>query len=270
MSAQGLNPFERTTIKFSPNGDTRVQWDLTRLLTDPGPYYFTLQGARSSVDTGDFINIGIPALNAWYLVDDENRLFGKSEDWFYRIKLQTGLRTYYSPIISADSGVDYRTWRLAREIYRKEKLRLGKYAGLESTLLLKRKRSGQKCTRCADPLTDEPIDNNCQVCLGTGTVNGYYKAVPILIEMPVSNEVEKVDIEYSGTKGQAMVQNCRILGDPAVVSQDVIWDKGSGRRFVVHETTELVTMRGYNIVSAVNLRMAPFTDVIYTIPEDGV
>lgn len=108
------------------------------------------------------------------------------------------------------------------------------------------------------------------MCLGTGTVNGYYKAVPILIEIPVSNEVEKVDIEYPGTKGQAMVQNCRVLGDPVVASQDVIWDKGSGRRFVIHETTELVTMRGYNIVSAVNIRMAPFTDVIYTIPEDGV
>jgi hypothetical protein len=50
----------------------------------------------------------------------------------------------------------------------------------------------------------------------------------------------------------------------------VIWDKGSGRRYIVHEYTELITIRGYNIVAAVNLRMAPFSDVVYTIPENGI
>ena len=270
MTDSGIDVFERTSIKFSPAGGTRVEWELSRLISDPGPYYFTLQGAKSSADTADFINIGPPAINTWFLIDDESRVYGKDLDWCYRVKLTTALRTYYSTTITADSGVDYRTWRIVRELIRKEKLRLSKYAGLETAVIFKRKITAQRCPRCADPLTDEAIDGNCPVCFGTSLLNGYYSAVPIFIELPVATEAQKIDIESTGTKTQSTVQNCRVVGDVVVAATDVIWDKGSGRRYIVHEYTELATMRGYNIVAAVNLRMAPFTDVVYTIPEEGL
>lgn len=270
MPIQGIEPFERTTIRFSPSGGTVVEWELNRLFTDRGPYQFTLEGASSSGDTANFITIGIPAVNTWFLVDDEARLFGKELDWFYRVKLVTASGTYRSPVISPDSGVDYRTWRIVREILRKETLRMKRFVSVPDTVLFKRKRVGTKCTRCADPLTDEPIDGNCQVCLGTGLVQGYYAAVPILVDMQVSNEAEKQDSKSVGTASQGSTQNCRIISDAVLSSQDIIWDKGSGRRYVVHEYTELITIRGYNIVAAVNLRMAPFSDVAYTIPEDGI
>lgn len=268
MPPEGVTPFERLKASYSPQGNSRVEWDLSPLFTDPGPYSFTLQGSNHSVGTADFVDIGIPAVNTYFLVDDEQRLFGKEIDWFYRVKLQTGLRTYYSPVITLDSPVDYRTWRLAREILRKESLRM-KFTSLPDAYILKRKRAGLKCTRCADPLLDEPIDGKCPICLGTGKINGYFSAVPVLIEIPVSSEVEKVNIEYAGTTSQGVSQGCRIVGDP-VFSQDVIWDKGSGRRYIIHEITELVTIRGYNIVAAVNLRLAPFSDAVYTIPEEGI
>lgn len=270
MPIQGIEPFERTTIRFSPSGGTVVEWELNRLFTDRGPYQFTLEGASSSGDTANFITIGIPAVNTWFLVDDEARLFGKELDWFYRVKLVTASGTYRSPVISPDSGVDYRTWRIVREILRKETLRMKRFVSVPDTVLFKRKRVGTKCTRCADPLTDEPIDGNCQVCLGTGLVQGYYAAIPILVDMQVSNEVEKQDSKSVGTASQGSTQNCRIISDAVLSSQDIIWDKGSGRRYIVHEYTELITIRGYNIVAAVNLRMAPFSDVAYTIPEDGI
>lgn len=270
MPIQGIEPFERTSIRFSPTGGTIVEWELNQLFTDVGPYYFTLEGASSSGSTADFTAIGIPAINTWYLVDDEARLFGKELDWFYRVKLVTYSGTYYSPVIYPDSGVDYRTWRIAREILRKETLRMQRFVSVPDTVLFKRKRIGTKCTRCADPLTDEPIDGNCQVCLGTGFVSGYYSAVPILVDMQVSNETEQQDTQKVGTSSQGTTQNCRIISDAVLSSQDVIWDKGSGRRYIVHEYTELITIRGYNIVAAVNLRMAPFSDVVYTIPENGI
>jgi hypothetical protein len=270
MPIQGIEPFERTSIRFAPSGGTVVEWELSRLFTDKGPYTFTLQGSSSSGTTADFASIGLPAVNAFFLVDDEARLFGKELDWFYRIKLVTYSGTYYSPVIYADSGVDYRTWRIVREILRKETLRMQRFVSVPDTVLFKRKRIGTKCTRCADPLTDEPIDGNCQVCLGTGLIAGYYAAVPILVDMQVSNETEQQDVQKVGTSSQAATQNCRIISDAVLSSQDVIWDKGSGRRYIVHEYTELITMRGYNIVAAVNLRMAPFSDVVYTIEENGI
>ena len=245
MPIQGIEPFERTSIRFAPSGGTVVEWELSRLFTDKGPYTFTLQGSSSSGTTADFASIGLPAVNAFFLVDDEARLFGKELDWFYRIKLVTYSGTYYSPVIYADSGVDYRTWRIVREILRKETLRMQRFVSVPDTVLFKRKRIGTKCTR-------------------------YYAAVPILIDMQVSNESEKQDEQRVGTSSQGATQNCRIISDAVLSSQDVIWDKGSGRRYIVHEYTELITMRGYNIVAAVNLRMAPFSDVVYTIEENGI
>lgn len=266
---EGIEPFERLKASYSPLGTSRVEWDLNPLFTDPGPYVFTLQGSNHPVKTADFVDIGLPVTNAFFLIDDETRLFGKELDWFYRVKLQTALRTYYSPSITLDTSVDYRTWRIAREVLRKEKLRLSKYVGVPDAYLFKRKRFGTKCTRCADPLLDEPIDGKCPICLGTGKVNGYFSAIPLLIEFPVSNEIEKINIDYAGMTSQGTTQNCRVIGDP-VVSQDVIWDKGSGRRYIVHETTEAVTVRSYNIVSNVNIRLAPFSDAVYLIPETGI
>ena len=265
---EGIAPFERLKASYSPQGYSRVEWDLNPLFTDPGPYYFTLQGSNHPVETADFYDIGIPAVNTYFLRDDETRLYGKEMDWFYRVKLQTKHRTYYSPSITLDTSVDYRTWRIVREVLRKETLRFSKFAGVPDAYLLKRKRFGPKCTRCADPLLDEPIDGKCPVCLGTGKVNGYFSAVPLLVEFPVSNEIEKINVDYAGMTSQGTTQNCRVIGDP-VVSQDVIWDKGSGRRYIVHETTEVVTIRNYNIISAINIRLAPYSDVVYTIPEEG-
>lgn len=266
---EGIEPFERLKASYSPQGYSRVEWDLNPLFTDPGPYYFTLQGSNHPVETADFIDIGVPAINTYFLRDDESRLFGKELDWFYRVKLQTKLRTYYSPSITLDTSVDYRTWRIAREILRKETLRFSKFTSVPDAYLLKRKRFGTKCTRCADPLLDEPIDGRCPICLGTGKVGGYFSAVPLLVEFPISNEIEKINVDYAGMTSQGTTQNCRIIGDP-VVSQDVIWDKGSGRRYIVHETTEVVTIRSYNIISSVNIRLAPYSDVVYTIPEEGI
>lgn len=266
---EGIEPFERMKASYSPQGFSRVEWDLNPLFTDPGPYYFTLQGSNHSVETSDYIDIGVPAINTYYLRDDEQRLFGKELDWFYRVKLQTKLRTYYSPTVYLDSSVDYRTWRLTREVLRKERLRLLKFAGMADAYLLKRKRFGTKCPRCSDPLLDEPIDGKCPICFGTGKVGGYFSAVPLLVEFSISNEIEKINVEYAGMTSQGTTQNCRVI-DEAVVSQDVIWDKGSGRRYIVHESTEAVTVRGYNIVFNVNVRLAPYSDAVYAIPEEGI
>jgi hypothetical protein len=93
--------------------------------------------------------------------------------------------------------------------------------------------------------------------------------VPILIELPTTSEIEKIELDARGTISQGTVANCRIIGD-SVKSQDVIWDVNSGRRYIIHESTELVTVRGYNIVASVNLRISPYTDVVYTIPEEGI
>ena len=53
------SPFERVRIRYSVDGSTRVEWDLSRLFTDPQPHTFTLQGTYASTDNTNFANIGL-------------------------------------------------------------------------------------------------------------------------------------------------------------------------------------------------------------------
>jgi len=263
------SPFERVRIRYSVDGSTRVEWDLSRLFTDSQPHTFTLQGTYSSTDNTTFANIGLPAQNTQALVDDEKRVFAQTQDFYYRVKLVTPVRTYYSEIVSAFKNLNFRDWRLARDVLRKEQLRHSKYTSLQG-FLLKRKRYGSRCTTCTDYLTDEVTNSSCAVCNGTGIIDGYFTAVPSYLELPPTSTREEMDnAQAVGTKKDVIYQNCRMLGDPIPDSYDVFVDSGSDRRFIIHEITSSAIMRGYPVAFNVNVRQANFSDIVYSIPMEG-
>jgi len=265
-----INPFERAFVKYSVSGGSRVEWVISRLFTDPGPHVFTLQGAASSVPTTEFANIGLPVQNVYFAEDDEKRIYAQSQDFYYRVKLQTALRTYYSEIISAVKNLQFRDWRLARDVLRKEKLRHSKYTSLKG-FLLKRKRYGTRCTACTDYLTDEVTNSDCTVCKGTGIIQGYFAAIPANMELALHQHREEMDnVQAVGTKKDVIFGNCRMLGDPVPDSYDVFVDSGSDRRFIIHEIISAAEMRGYPVVTNVSARQANFSDVVYNIPMGGV
>jgi hypothetical protein len=269
-SAASVKPFERALAKYSVNGITRVEWAISRLFTDPQPHTFSLEGAYSSTDNDTFETIGLPAQNVYYLEDDEKRIFGQTQDFYYRVKLVTPINTYYSEIVSAVKNLQFRDWRLARDIIRKETLRHSKYTSLKG-YLLKRKRYGERCTACTDHLTEEVTDSDCTVCKGTGLIYGYFAAVPANMELSLTSQREEMDsLQAVGTKKDVIFPNCRMLGDPIPDSYDIFVDSGSDRRFIIHEVTAAAEMRGYHVVTNVNVRQANFSDVAYTIPMEGL
>lgn len=265
-----IQPFERAFLKYASNGTTSINWILSRLFTDPQPHTFTLQGAYSSTDNTEFEDIGLPVNNIFFAEDDEKRIFAQTQDFYYRIKLVTPLRTYYSETISAFKNLSFRDYRLAREILRKEKLRHSKYTALKG-FLLKRRRYGERCVNCTDQLTEEVTDSSCQICKGTGLIYGYYAPVPSYLELTPHVAREEMDnVQAVGIKKDVIFQNCRMLGDPVPDSYDVFVDSGSDRRFIIHEITSSAEVRGYPIVTNVNVRQANFSDVVYSIPVESV
>jgi len=77
------------------------------------------------------------------------------------------------------------------------------------------------------------------------------------------------NVQAVGTKKEVVFQECRMLGDPIPDSYDVFVDSGSDRRFIIHEVVAAAEMRGYPIVTKVNVRQANFSDIVYTIPLEG-
>jgi hypothetical protein len=264
-----VNPFERVSIRYSVNCVSRIEWSMSRLFCDPQPHVYTLQGAYCSTANGDFSDIGLPFQHSFFAEDSIKRVFAQSNDFYYRVKLQTPLRTYYSEIVSAYKNLQFRDWRLARELLRKEHLRHDKYTSLKG-FLLKRKRHGVLCTYCTDTLTEEVTNSNCSYCKGTGQLDGYFTAVPASMELSLHSQREEIENSHTvGTTKTLVFKDCRMLGDPVPDSYDVFVDSGSDRRFIIHEVTSAAEIRGYPTVTLVTVRQANFSDVVYDIPLGG-
>lgn len=262
-------PFEQFSVRYYNTGGTKVEWTLHRQFTDPEPHAFQLQGATGPVATADWRDVGLPASNVFFLVDDEQRLYGASDDWYYRIKLTTPLRDYYSKVLSNRESLCFRDWRLASDMIRKEKLRLENYTGTDM-VLLKRKRAGTRCTACTDPLTNEVNNSNCETCEGTGFVDGYFAGVPAFVETPPARADEQVDnVQAAGHVHNTVVPDCRVMGEPAPNVYDVFVDENAGVRYVVRRVQDVAVHRGYPIATTVTLNRLPFGDRAYRVPLEG-
>lgn len=264
------SPFEDLSVRYYNTGGTKVEWNIARQFTEPGPHSFQLEGATGPVSTADWQPIGLAATNVYFLLDDETRLFGMSDDWYYRIKLTTPVRTHYSRILSSQDNLSFRDWRLADDMIRKERLRLENYVGTD-VVFLKRKRAGTRCPECTEPLTGDVLNSNCETCRGTGLVAGYFAGVPAYVEIPPGQNNERMDnLAAAGQTNDVVYPNCRILGEPTIDVYDVFVDEGSGVRYVVRNLQEVGVIRGYPIVSTCTLRRLQFTDAAYSVPLEGL
>lgn len=268
MADAPLNPFERMRVQFSPEGGTRVEWDLRRQFIDPEPHLYRLEGSPTSTPTADdWITIGLPAENIFYATDDARRVCGKTLEWHYRIVLDTPVSTYVSPVVGPLSLLGFRDWRLARDVIRKERIRHTLYTSLAGRLY-KRRRFGPPCPRCLEPMTEESTNSSCPLCYGTRILGGYYAPLaPYYLELGLESSREEVEDGHKlGTVKQIVIPG-RVLGEPAVSSYDLFVDSGSGRAFLAHRIGHKAELRGYTIVTELELRQVPFSDVVYTLPS---
>lgn len=263
-------PFERVTVRYATTGGAKVEWQLHRLFTDPQPHSFQLQGAYGGVEGSDWEDVGLPVLNSFFAVDDEQRVYGKNQDWHYRVVLTTPTREYTSPAVTPKENLNFRDWRLSTDMIRKERIRLDDFVGTRG-LLLKRKRYGARCTRCVEKLSGEVTDSDCPVCNGTGILVGYYAAIPdVYVEIPPISVDEQMDsLQMAGTTERIAVQGCRALGDPGLDTYDVFVAHGSDLRYVVRAVNDVAAHRGYTIATTATMQQLPFTDRAYKIPLEG-
>ncbi len=260
-----VSPFERVRVYFVPEGGSRIEWDVGPRFTDPFPHTFQLQTAHTDEPDDTWVDVGTPADNTYYLADDTQRTWSKTEDVYYRVQLTTMLGTYLSVAVSGLTYHDYRTWRLTREMLRRERKRLGKYTGTPGWLL-RRRRYGPICPDCTDPLTGGVINSSCQTCWGEGILGGYFVAVPCTCDLAPEAAREQLDLQALGTTKPVEVEGNRFSGFPQPVSKDVFVEAGSGKRWFAEMIRVSGQLRGYPFVSRVTLRLAPFSDIIYQVP----
>jgi hypothetical protein len=257
--------FARVLVDYVVSGGARVSWEMNRHFVDPGPYSFQLQfGRTGNQDADDWIDIGSPVVDTYFTFDLEKRLFGKEMDSFYRVELVTNEGTYYSMIAQADGKLDKRDWLFVREFIRKEQLRHRVMTSVKG-YLLKARRYGPRCETCTDTYTEEVQNTNCPDCYGTGFQNGYFEPMQdVYCELQLQGNRTHRDGQ-TGTQKSDVLQ-ARFVGDPQLYSYDVWIADYADERYYMHNVQQTGQHRGVNVIFTAELRLAPFTDVIYTFP----
>lgn len=257
--------FGRIYVDHLVAGPSKVYWDIDPRFLDPQPYTFQLQvGTTGNPNASDWVNVGASVVNGSYLDDVVQRLFGKQLVTHYRIQLTTPKGTYYSQPTLVTGNLNKRDWNLAREITRKELLRLNQYTAIKGSIL-KVKRSGTVCS-CVDPDTGEVGNSQDPVCYGTGWVGGYYTPMDcVFFDFTPDQRLEDREIQVRGMTDDS-IRQIRYIGYPMLYRYDVFVDKGTDERYYVNSIQNLAELRGVPIVVAAQLTPIPFSDIIYTLP----
>jgi hypothetical protein len=259
--------FERLLVFPRIRGGTRVEWLMDRDFTDPLPYTFQLQvGTAGDHDISDWTPVGSTVVNGWYLLDDQERVFGLQQWTHYRVQLVTSKGTYYSDPAPCLGLWDFRQWRRACGVLRNEMLNFRAGEAPEG-YLLKRRVQGEPCS-CLDPLTQECRNPDCLICYGTSWVGGYFQPLGC-VYAALSEQATHSHIEAEGPRGAGgdIIVKARMLALPQLQEKDVWINKTTDHRYIVHTIQSACEIKGVPLVyDPVELRLAPFTNIIYDIP----
>jgi len=242
-----------------------VSWELQRHFIDPTPYTFQLQvGHTADQAAADWVDVGAPVIDTFFTVDPTKRMFGSEQELHYRVELTTSVDTYLSEPFNTLGALSKRDWLHAREILRKEQLR-HRIQTSSNGFLLKAIRYGPVCTDCTDPLTGEVNNSHCGSCFGTGKEGGYFRPLAAsFADLSTSSAREHINPQTATTM-ENVVQG-RFVADPQLYSYDVWVDESGDARYYIHKVDVAAHIRGVPIIYNVEMRIAQFSDIIYTYP----
>jgi hypothetical protein len=254
-------------VDFLVEGTTRVSWELRPDFPFKGPITFQLQVGDSGLpDADDWLNVGSAVVDRYLATDATRRAYGKQLTPHYRVVMTDGLGlTYVSSPATPLGNLTTRDWILAKEILRQEQVRLQSLAGVRG-FLLKRRRAGEECPTCLDPVTGQSLDSNCQICYGTRIAGGYFAPLPHqYVEVPPYVGEEGWTAGPEGTSLN-LIGPATFLGLPILSSKDLWVDASSDLRYHIGKIETKKYIRSLPLVVNVSLEQLDFSHVAYKIP----
>lgn len=149
----------------------------------------------------------------------------------------------------------------ALEAARQERLRLREVDGRE-LLILKKRRTGQRCSVCYDRVLKRRLRSGCTTCFDTGFVGGFYP--PILVYGQVTSTE---DSTHKGKGGNTEIQNSglRIANFPELDEGDLIIET-ENIRWRVGTVIRKIRLQRAVVKQQCPLHRIPNTDIEYKIP----
>jgi len=240
-------------------------WRLRGGFNDPYPWKFRVQGALSQ--NGPWTDIS-PALEnrvAWRAPGGLR--VNKSDVIFLRLVLDTPEGHYESYVRTPYGDLDRREFLIGKEVMRKEVLHMSKLAGTECEVWSVAN-YGPRCPHCLDPITGQPRVGHCRYCLGTGFEHPYIGPFPSWCTFSENNQHQLSE----GLDGNGMLEQkrfqVRMVNSVPVKKNDVVHDKGSGKRYYVNQVAIAAEIRRVPLVQTLVVDEIAVTDPAYKIGEE--
>jgi len=264
MAKATLFAFDRVIVHVLPSNITVVEWEVNRhfIFNNPSLQFF-IEVARSA---GEFerLNPTAPVINDCMYADTNKYRCNMSNDIYYRVVAFDGV-TEYTSHPEATMGVwSYRDLLIAKDVIRKEYVRLKQYIGT-SGHLLRRRSHGPRCTECVDFDLGEPVSSTCGNCFGTGFEGGYYDAYsPYYLDLSGTTSIKDATVT-TGTEDNKTT-NARAVAYPRVGTYDIYVVESTNKRYVIRGVQTLVHIKGKPLVYTLRLQELPAGDVAFNIP----
>lgn len=262
------SPFSRVVVSYL-GGVPEVFYELDAYATMPGPLTFQLQFAEVLSQHAPWVDIGNPVVDVYSIkLSSSFKPTGKLNRNVFRLKMTDGNDdVHYSDPVSKAGTLSRADWLTARQILKQKQLELSQGLTGQMGFLLKRRITGEKCPRCTDQMTSEILDPECSVCWGTGRKCGYYYPIGC-VWAAISPMTYRAHLDGGQTRGtvldvvvKADMINTWILGEGDVWINAVTND-----RYYIHTVQNTAEIRGVPLTATVELRVPPFTDIIYDLP----
>ena len=263
--------FKRVDVWHMARGNSQICWELSGDFFPKGPLHFYVDFGRAGTDVWTALNAE-PIVDDCCFLDLCQRTWEMLTDHYYRVRLLLpGVPN--CPVITsqpapADGHLDRKEWLRARDIVRREHLQQRKIDGTVG-FLLKRKKFGVRCSGCLEWDTEEVTDSNCPICYGTGIVGGYYPGIEYYFTTDAKMKRRlSVGQAPRGTFSD-LLEHGRCVLYPKIDTKDVWVEAGSDARYIIDSYTVVAQLKGLALVAMAEMRLAPATDVVYSVPIEG-
>lgn len=228
------------------------------------PLRVSVLWAKAPTDTFDVIGV---VENDVMFVDHDRRVNVHTNDSWYALKIEhveTG-ETWYTNPAPPGSSLRKREWLIAREIVRREMVRLTKLKAGTRGWLLRRRISGQLCTYCVNPETGRSTRSDCPYCYGTTFVGGYYPPQEMWVDMQPDVQLRRLDPQRGAIADYQKVFRC--LAFPLPNPNDYWVSAKSGICYLIKE--QIVTTARIDeepLILQLDVTVEHSNHVIYSYP----
>jgi hypothetical protein len=265
--------FQRLRVDHMVQGITRLSWEVSGCAAGPGPWMFKPQISDTGVSTSIWTDLTDWLTDVFTVEVGPVLRGGRNPTTHFRVLFAGGdgiVRTSHPQHVFGTLSPDQ--WSKAQFIVQQERLRF-QAIGAPCGWLLKRKRLGDipdptdRRTAVTDYLTGEITKTVDPTTVGTEYFGGFYAPVWYQLDAePGALYEQRDEVQERGTiDDDALVRQARIIFDPPVAYWDAFVVDQSDLRFYFHRIKHVAEIGMVPLISQAELRLAPFTDVIYTV-----